>query len=372
MSPVRRSAPKRAVVGRGRRDLDDAAAARGRVLARARRSPAHEPFGPWNEPPASPKVHRSVRPDARADTADGSATTSPSDRSSRGDFVELASHPHPHLPYPSRPPRPPRRRHPRARTHAGLALVLALVAVLGSAACATPPPQRQPPDFAKRFESVRTITLVPPKVAIYEMSAGSTEEEVQAWSDEAQAHVVEAVKSEVAELGRTWVPFAGEQPHADVRVGTARERAAAGAAVRTPAEDSWLLFEAANLAIMRHAYDPWQTFPASVKSFDYTLGEEAASLLGGTEADAFMLVVAVDHVPTRHRQALVAMGLGMAAMTGSYAGPGATPAKLTLALVETKTGDILWFNTLSLPFTDLRDEATDEKLVETVMKGLAR
>jgi len=277
--------------------------------------------------------------------------------------VDLALH-HPHRPHPSRA------RRFRARARSGFAL--ALVAALGGVACATPPPHRQPPDFAKRFEAVRTITLVPPKVAVYEMSAGSTEEEVQAWSDAAQAHVVEAVKAEVAELGRTYVPFAGERPHADVRVGTAREQAATGAAARTPAEDSWLLFEAANLAIMRHAYDPWQTFPSSLKSFDYTLDRAAASLLGGTKADALMLVVAVDHVPTRHRQALVAMGLGMAAMTGSYAGPGATPAKLTLALVEAKTGDILWFNTLSLPFTDLRDEATDEKLVEAVMKGLPR
>ena len=36
------------------------------------------------------------------------------------------------------------------------------------------------------------------------------------------------------------------------------------------------------------------------------------------------------------------------------AGPGATPAKVTLALVESATGDLLWFNTLSLPFSDLR------------------
>jgi hypothetical protein len=260
----------------------------------------------------------------------------------------------------------------RSRARISSIAAIASLALLGAVACATPPPHRQPPDFASRFEAVRTITLVPPKIAVYEMSAGSTEEEVQAWSDEAQAHVVEAVKAEVAELGRTYVPFAGQRPHADLRVGTAREREAAGGLERTPAEDSWLLFEAANLAIMRHAYDPWHTFPNSMKAFDYTLGDEAASMLGGTPADAFMLVVAVDHVPTRHRQALVAMGLGMAAMTGSYAGPGATPAKLTLAMVEAKTGDILWFNTLALPFTDLRDEATDEKLVDTVMKGLPR
>ena len=60
----------------------------------------------------------------------------------------------------------------------------------------------------------------------------------------------------------------------------------------------------------------------------------------------------------------------MGALKGGYSGPGATPAKLTLALVETKSGDILWFNTLSLPLSDLRDENTDRVLVDMVMKGL--
>jgi hypothetical protein len=250
-----------------------------------------------------------------------------------------------------------------------LAAGLLLIMWTGALACATPQPQRQPADFASRFERVRTITLVPPKVAVYRMSAGDTEEEVQGWSDEAYAHVIDAVKSEVAELGREFVPYAGEElaHRMIIRTGGAERASADG---HSAAEDSWLLFEAANMAIMRHAYDPWNTFPEKVKNFDYTLGPEARSLIGDTKADAFMLIIASDHIPTRERAALVAVGLAAGAMTMSYAGPGATPAKLTLALVESATGDILWFNTLSLPFTDLRDEATDQALIDTVMKGL--
>ena len=249
---------------------------------------------------------------------------------------------------------------------------LALLLLVTSVACATPPPQRQPADFDARFEGVRTITLVPPKVAVYRMSAGDTEEEVQDWSASAYANVMSAVEKEVEELGRTFVPYAGAAlPHRTIRHDGEAARRAAGAGF-TPAEDTWLLFEAANLAIMRHAYDPWNTFPHKISDFDYTLGRNAKNLIGATSADAFLLVIATDHVPTRQRAALVGVGLAMGAMTASYAGPGATPAKLTLALVETETGDFLWFNTLSLPFTDLRDEATDQALVDTVMKGLAQ
>lgn len=253
-----------------------------------------------------------------------------------------------------------------------LGLLLAWTSAVG---CATPPPYRQPADFPARFEAVRTITLVPPKVAVYKMSAGDTEEEVLDWSDAAYAHVVEAVQAEVEELGRVFVPYAGEAlPHRAIREGEppASASGVAGAAGFSPAEDSWLLFEAANLAIIRHAYDPWNAFPHQVADFDYTLGREARTLIGGTDADAFLLIIATDHIPTRERAALVAAGLAMGAMTASYAGPAATPAKLTLAMVEAESGDILWFNTLSLPFTDLRDQATDQALVDSVMKGLRR
>lgn len=255
------------------------------------------------------------------------------------------------------------------RARAAMVVLVALAAGVG---CASPPPYRQPPDFEQRFERVRTITLVPPKVAVYKMSAGDTEEEVLDWSDAAYGHVIEAVKAEVEELGRVFVPYEGEVlSHRSIRMD---RDDVAGAAEDgfSPADDSWLLFEAANLAIMRHAYDPWNTFPEKVSHFDYTLGREARTLIGDTPADAFLLIIATDHVPTRERSTLVAAGLLAGALTASYAGPGATPAKLTLALVEVQTGDLLWFNTLSLPFTDLRDEATDQALVDTVMKGLER
>lgn len=247
-----------------------------------------------------------------------------------------------------------------------LVLVLVAMAVLGGCAA----PHRQPPDFDVRFDEVETITLIPPKIAVYSINAGNVEEEVQAWTDEAHRHVVAAVEKEVAELGRVFVPYAGDG------LGAVRLRVDGRSALSprfdepTEALDSWLLFEAVNLAVMRHTYHPLHTFKGRIEGFDYTLGPQGAALLGETDADAFLLVIATDHIPTRDRQALIAAGLLVGAMTMSYGGPGTTPAALTLALIESRSGDLLWYNRLEMPLSDLRDEGTDAVLVDLVMKGL--
>ena len=64
----------------------------------------------------------------------------------------------------------------------GLLLTTAFAMVL-LAGCAMPPPYRGPSDYNHRFRSVETITLVPPLVAVYSMSSGNVQEEVQDWSD---------------------------------------------------------------------------------------------------------------------------------------------------------------------------------------------
>ena len=47
-------------------------------------------------------------------------------------------------------------------------------------------------------------------------------------------------------------------------------------------EQSWILFESAKEAILRHTYDMTQLFPEQMSNFDYTLGAESRALLAGT------------------------------------------------------------------------------------------
>jgi len=247
-------------------------------------------------------------------------------------------------------------------------LVAVLLVPLGAACVALPPPYRSTPDYSLRFSDVETITLVPPLVSVFAMSSGNIAQEVQDWSDAANEHARAAVRSYVEAAGKTYVPYAGDHgPRPEFRLGV--EAPARNARIDR-AEESWLLFESAKEAILRHTYDVANVFPERMTSFDYTLGPEARALLAGTRADAFLLMIATDHIPTADRQALIGVGALAALYTGGYSGPGATPAELIAALVEADSGDILFFNRVSMPLSDLRDPDSNKALVDLVLKGM--
>ena len=241
---------------------------------------------------------------------------------------------------------------------------------LNVACVAIPPPYRSTPNYPVRFSDVESITLIPPLVSVYAMSSGDVEQEVQEWSDAANQHAQAAVRARVESIGKTFVPFAGEHgPRPDFRLGV--EELDRSKTLDT-AEESWLLFESAKEAILRHTYDIANVFPAQMNAFDYTLGREARALLRETRADAFLLMIATDHVPTGDRQALIGVGALATLYTGGYGGPGATPAELIVALVESSSGDILFFNRVSMPLSDLRDPESNKALVDLVLKGIDR
>jgi len=251
-----------------------------------------------------------------------------------------------------------------------LLLLLLFPILLSHTACVFPPPYREVPSYPVRFADLEAITLIPPMVTISVVSSGDVAMEVQEWTDAAYENAQAAVQTRVEGMGKRFVPFAGSRgPRPDLRVdgGDVNSRVEL-----TPAGESWLLFESAREAILRHTYDPTQVFPDQMKRFDYALGEEARTMLAGTPADAFLLMIARDSVPTADRAALVGVGAAAALYTGSYGGPGTTPAELTVALVESRTGEILWFNHVSMPLTDLRDPASSAKLVDLVLKGMGR
>ena len=202
------------------------------------------------------------------------------------------------------------------------------------------------------------------------MSAGDVAEEVQEWSDSAAEHAEAAARKQIEETGKRFVPYAGRTgPLPDFRI----ERLRGNEPTQlSRAGESWLLYETARTAITRHAYSPTETFQHAIHAFDYSLGPESAALLAGTRADAFILLTAVDQVPDAGRSTLIGVGAAAALTTGSYAGPGATPARLTAALVHAKTGDILWINGVQMPLSDLRDPAANAALVDLLFEGMNR
>lgn len=243
--------------------------------------------------------------------------------------------------------------------------------MLATAACASaPPPYRAVPDYPARWSNVERVTLVPPLVSVSTMSSGNVAEEIQEWSDAANALAQEAVRDTIEATGRTFVPYAGEHgPRPDFRIGVDLSNAPPQVG---PGEQSWLLWEAAKEAIFRHTYDMTLTFPDQMSNFSYSLGREASDLLSGTRADAFLLMIATDSIPTADRQLLIGVAGAATLATGSYGGPGLTPAELVVGLVDARSGDILFFNRVSMPLADLRDPAGNRMLIEMALQGIAR
>ena len=116
--------------------------------------------------------------------------------------------------------------------------------------------------------------------------------------------------------------------------------------------------------------DEFRYAQASKKNFDYTLGPDAATLVEGIGADAFLIVVATDYVETGGRVALIVLGVLASVVAGAPVGPTMSPTSVILALVEARTGSILWFNQVASG-ANLRDPQSDAELVDVVMKGLA-
>ena len=245
---------------------------------------------------------------------------------------------------------------------------LRIILLLGLLAAACVSSIRSVPDFDARFEKLRTVTLVPPKVAVYRLTAGGIEEEVHDWSESARRQLTVEVEKRARETGHLeFVPYAGPP-----LPGTPGTEAAGHGAPPTPLEETWTLYEAVAQEILLHTSPEFgQVFPSKMKNFDYTLGREAAAVVAQTGADAFLVVVATDHVATAGRQALIGAGVAAAAVTGIYVGPKmSSPAIVVLALVESRSGDILWFNSVSSGSADLRKLERDAGLVELAMKGL--
>ncbi len=242
---------------------------------------------------------------------------------------------------------------------------LRIILLLGLLAAACVSSIRSVPDFDARFEKLRTVTLVPPKVAVYRLTAGGIEEEVHDWSESARRQLTIEVEKRARETGHLqFVPYVG--PPLPGTEGARHE------APPTPLEETWTLYEAVAQEILLHTSPEFgQVFPSKLENFDYTLGREAAAVVAQTGADAFLVVVATDHVATAGRQALIGAGVAAAAVTGIYVGPKmSSPAIVVLALVESRSGDILWFNSVSSGSADLRKLERDAGLVELAMKGL--
>lgn len=218
-----------------------------------------------------------------------------------------------------------------ARSRLDLVALALLVLVLGG--CATGGAQTAyRVHYSLHEEPVRavptTIVLLPPDIAVSEISAGGVVEEVLAWTETAIANLKRGINAYAATKGNLKI-FAFPKI-ADNEVTIVNEHLA--------------LYDVVAGNAFQMTTIGGSAWKHKVDHFDYTLGSGLAFLKQRTNADAGLLVIGRHQIATGGRVAASVLAT-LAALMGL--GGGYLPTSqnfLTLGLVDFETGDILWFN----------------------------
>ena len=235
--------------------------------------------------------------------------------------------------------------------------VVALLVLLAlSSGCQS---SRANPTYRAPSRDIKTVTLVQPDVKVYRLHLDDTRELVDEWSEQVRKNIVRSVSKLVEKRGRFVLsgpgeirPGAEQQEYADVRP----------------------LFEVVAVSALTYAVnlrDPAADplFPVKRQLFDYSLGPLPA-LANAAGTDALLFVYAFDYVSSGERKAAVAFRALIAPMQPGH-------SMMAAALVDPRTGDLLWFSARRRPakgifsFSDLRVAGDAESMVADVFEDLA-
>ncbi len=237
----------------------------------------------------------------------------------------------------------------------GIALLAAATLLAG---CVTAPkPYRVAPGFQERLPTIKTVALLPADVKVYELGAGGTRELMDEWSDKARENVLDSIHKRVGQGGllalKEFDP--AQDPAVDEEV-----------------RDVRALYEAVSSSVITHTYALETVFQTKKDRFDYTLGP-LPKVAQAADADALLFVYAVDHISSGGRVALNIFTVLVGAAAGVIIVPAGGATVVTAALVDAKTGDLLWFNArASRGGHDLREAASAESLINDTFAELVK
>jgi hypothetical protein len=214
--------------------------------------------------------------------------------------------------------------------------------------------QSVPPQYRAHHKFVESPQLYTPQkvlvmevdVTIKEVTVGGVAEEVPAWSKQGSGNVREAMlkhfrtdKKKKIQLFE--MPKLSDSELEDVKQHLALYRRVAGSIIDTT-----------------YTYSQ-QWWMHKVQKFDYTLGTGLKSLADRSGADSAIIILGEDHASTAGRK-IAAFFLDSVSYGHSY---------LTAAIVNLKTGDVLWYNyAYQYKGADLREAADAQTLVDLLFE----
>lgn len=229
----------------------------------------------------------------------------------------------------------------------------AVCVTLAAMGCASALPFRASPDLKTKAPTIKNVVLLPPKVEIFELGT-ATQEKIDEWCVQGTTNVSEALQTQLK-----------ERPGISVRSFQADSVAPD---LKSSLDDTQTLFDAVNSSVVTHTYsENNDRFKDKVKNFDYSLGQETSQLSG--DADALLLVRGVDHISSGGRKAAQAGAMVVGALFGLAIAPQGGATELSIALVDAKTGSLLWHTYTSVEGDyDLRDLDSAADIVKRALK----
>jgi len=186
------------------------------------------------------------------------------------------------------------------------------------------------------------IVVIDPDVQLLELTAGGVEIPQADWTEAAQKHIKEHLRTQFSER--------------DVQVVYAEEVAPDD--LRSDQEIQVVkLHEAVGRTILLHNNVPGWQIPTKAETFEWSLGPDVEALKEKYGADYALFLFIKDSYASAGRVAVIAIAaiLGASVQGGVQIG--------FASLVDLDTGEVVWFNQLARTTGDLRES---DKAAETV------
>lgn len=232
------------------------------------------------------------------------------------------------------------------RRLATLAVVAAAVLLAGCASTqsfSTPEPAS--------VASGARVLVMPPDIELGQINTAGLYAPKADWTYDAQRHVLATLVQALRDRGHVGTVY-GDDPQAVAPI--EREHA-----------QSVKLFEAVRQTVLqyKHSAGTGGGLPTKKNRFDWTLGAEGvAPLRASYDADYALFTLFRDRSPTGGR---VAMEIAVAVLFGAY---GSTDNQLGFAaLVDLRSGHLLWSNLMTQAYGDLRTQADADSAVQTLL-----
>lgn len=192
------------------------------------------------------------------------------------------------------------------------------------------------------------LMVMQPDITVGVLTAGGAFEYREDWTKQATQNVIKALSKQQYSRGS--------------QTKVARTREETGADATLVADLVWL-HTAVGQAVRMHKFG-FVPLPTKQNRFDWTLGDTAVQFGAATKFDYALFLHATDSFSSGGRVALQIVG----ALAGVSAAGGSQTA--FASLVDLKTGQVVWFNTLFSSVGDIRTPEGADKMVTSLLESM--